>query len=86
MRSRRSSARSQIAYSSAFRALRQASRWANWAIGPQPSTPIRNAWSSLAVMRLSPDSAAARPREGSQVFPPGHRGQGRQVFVHRGIP
>src|SRR5215210_6142982 len=38
--SRRSSATSQIAYSSTLRALRQASKWANWEIGPQPSTPI----------------------------------------------
>src|SRR5437867_5043055 len=62
MRERRSSATSQIAYNSALRALRQASKWAIWEIGPQPRTPIRKSRDAFfIIVRL-------------HIVAPGHRG------------
>src|SRR5262245_5294305 len=44
---------SQMAYRSAFRALRMASRWAAWEIGPQPSNPRRKRRSSFFMIEAS---------------------------------
>lgn len=44
----------------------------NWAIGPQPRTPMRRHRLSLVIMRLHPDTAAAAPRSerrGSSALP-----------------
>src|SRR6266487_64900 len=46
----RSSARSQIAYNSALRALRQASKWAACEIGPAPTTPILSNRASFSII------------------------------------
>src|SRR5688572_27161946 len=49
MRSTRSLATSQIAWRSTLRAFWQDSKWANCAIGPQPSTPTFNRRSCFAI-------------------------------------
>src|SRR6266487_6143012 len=46
----RSSARSQMAYNSALRALRQASKWAACEIGPAPTTPILSNRASFSII------------------------------------
>src|SRR5437667_12571701 len=46
----RSAARSQIAYNSALRALRQASKWAVCEIGPAPTTPILSNRASFSII------------------------------------
>src|SRR3954463_7169389 len=53
MRSTRSAATSQIAWRSALAAFWQDSKWANCAIGPQPSTPTRSLRSCFLITRAA---------------------------------
>ena len=81
---RRSSARSQMAYRSMFRALRQASKCAIWQIGPHPSTPTRSLCSSF-FMRVPSDNVEARRRAAPSACASGQARRAPRNWSARGV-